>query len=104
MDQNTVILGPNGAGKTTTLRILVTMLKKDRGLVRVGGFDVNKNPREVRRAVGYMSAAIRHRSAEWWFYFHSAKSVQDAENRGAWKHGGGEGRPHRRFDDTHMRW
>lgn len=47
-------LGPNGAGKTTTMRILTTFLRADEGLVRVAGFDVGKNPEEVRRRIGYM--------------------------------------------------
>ncbi len=46
------VLGPNGAGKTTTVRILTTLLKPDAGVARVAGFDVAKNPEEVRRRIG----------------------------------------------------
>ena len=40
----TALVGPNGAGKTTLLLILATLLKPDRGLVRVGGLDVVADP------------------------------------------------------------
>ncbi|MHB8793213.1 MAG: ATP-binding cassette domain-containing protein [Thermoleophilia bacterium] len=50
-------LGPNGAGKTTTLRMLATLLPIDSGEAKVAGFDVKKEPHEVRRRVGYVSQA-----------------------------------------------
>jgi len=46
------LLGPNGAGKTTIVRILATLLRPDVGRVRVAGYDVMKQPDEVRRAIG----------------------------------------------------
>ena len=46
------LLGPNGAGKTTTVRILTTLLKPDAGMARIAGFDVLKQPDEVRRRIG----------------------------------------------------
>ena len=48
-------LGPNGAGKTTTLRMLATLLPIDEGEAIVTGFDVRKQPGEVRKHVGYVS-------------------------------------------------
>lgn len=48
------LVGPNGAGKTTTMRMLVTLLKPDKGEIRVGGYSVRKTPREVRRQIGFM--------------------------------------------------
>jgi ABC-2 type transport system ATP-binding protein len=48
-------LGPNGAGKTTTIKVLATLLSPTAGRVRVNGFDVGTDPREVRRSIGYMA-------------------------------------------------
>ncbi|MEV4318230.1 ATP-binding cassette domain-containing protein [Actinocrispum sp. NPDC049592] len=46
------LLGPNGAGKTTTVRMLATLLQPDGGRATVAGYDVVKQPREVRRRIG----------------------------------------------------
>ena len=48
-------LGPNGAGKTTTLRILATLLPPSGGDARVMGYDVGKEPEQVRRRIGYVA-------------------------------------------------
>ncbi|TES85471.1 ATP-binding cassette domain-containing protein [Candidatus Aerophobetes bacterium] len=48
------LLGPNAAGKTTTMRILTCFLSPTRGEARVAGFDVSKDPLEVRRRIGYL--------------------------------------------------
>ena len=47
-------LGPNGAGKTTTMRMLTGYLPMNSGCIEVAGFDVSKEPREVRRRIGYL--------------------------------------------------
>ncbi len=47
-------LGPNGAGKTTTMRILTCYLPPTEGTARVAGYDVFKQPLEVKRRVGYL--------------------------------------------------
>jgi oleandomycin transport system ATP-binding protein len=46
------VLGPNGAGKTTAVRILATLLRADGGTARVNGFDVRKQPEQVRGSIG----------------------------------------------------
>ncbi|MGW2616760.1 ATP-binding cassette domain-containing protein [Streptomyces sp. NPDC001500] len=52
--QGTVLglLGPNGAGKTTAVRCLTTLLRPDRGRAVVAGFDVLRQPDDVRRSIG----------------------------------------------------
>jgi len=45
-------LGPNGAGKSTAVRMLTTLLKPSSGSARVAGFDVVKNPSDVRKKIG----------------------------------------------------
>ncbi len=45
-------LGPNGAGKTTTIGMLITLIKPDGGTAIVAGYDVVKEPREVRKRIG----------------------------------------------------
>ncbi len=48
----TAVLGPNGAGKTTAVRVLTTLTEADGGVATVAGFDVRKQPTEVRRRIG----------------------------------------------------
>jgi ABC-2 type transport system ATP-binding protein len=51
------LLGPNGAGKTTTIAILTTTLAKSSGNVKIAGYDLDKNPSEVRGKIGVIFQA-----------------------------------------------
>jgi len=46
------LLGPNGAGKSTTLEIIETLRQKTSGEVVVDGFNLDKNPNEIKRIIG----------------------------------------------------
>ena len=51
----TALLGPNGAGKTTLLRLLVGLLKRDHGSIKVGGIDPQVDPMAVRKNIGFLT-------------------------------------------------
>lgn len=46
------LLGPNGAGKSTTLEIIETLREKTAGTVLVDGFDLDKQPNEIKKIIG----------------------------------------------------
>ncbi len=47
-------LGPNGAGKTTTMRMVAGYLPPSAGTVRIAGIDVQEQPSEIKRQLGYL--------------------------------------------------
>ena len=46
------LLGPNGAGKSTTLEIIETLRNKTGGTIIVDGFDLDKDPGEIKKIIG----------------------------------------------------
>lgn len=52
------LLGPNGAGKTTTVRMLTTLLHPTSGEAKVAGFDVLREPLQVKKHIGYSPQEI----------------------------------------------
>jgi len=51
-------LGPNGAGKTTTINMLVNLVKKTSGTIMIDGIDLDRNPQEVYKRVGFAMQEI----------------------------------------------
>jgi len=47
-------LGPNGAGKTTTIKMLTGILKPSAGEIIIANQDIQKNPAEAKKSVGYV--------------------------------------------------
>ena len=52
------LLGPNGAGKTTFLNILGGTVSKTKGNIIVWGFDIDKNPRQVKASIGIVPQEV----------------------------------------------
>lgn len=48
------LLGPNGAGKTTTFKIIVGLLRPTSGTVQIGNYDIEKNPVEAKKIIGFI--------------------------------------------------
>ena len=48
------LIGPNGAGKTTALRVIATLLQITKGSINILGFDLQKQPDEIRKLISYL--------------------------------------------------
>jgi len=76
------LIGPNGSGKTTTIKIILGLIKKDRGLVNVLGYDIDKNPFEYKQFIGYVpeTAALPEylTAYEFLYYVGRIRGVQDS--------------------------
>ena len=58
------LLGPNGAGKTTLIGLLTSLLRLERGTVRIFGHDVAREPVAARRLVGLVPQEVNFNSFE----------------------------------------
>lgn len=47
-------LGPNGAGKTTTIKMITSLLRPTSGQITIDGFDIQKDPIEAKRRIGFI--------------------------------------------------
>lgn len=52
------LLGPNGAGKSTAMRMLACFLRPDSGTANICGYDIQQNPIEVRKSLGYLAENV----------------------------------------------
>ncbi|MDT8301092.1 MAG: ATP-binding cassette domain-containing protein [Sedimentisphaerales bacterium] len=52
------LLGPNGAGKSTAMRMLACFLRPDSGTANICGYDIQQNPIEVRKTIGYLAENV----------------------------------------------
>lgn len=49
------LVGPNGSGKTTTIKLIMNMLRKDKGAININGYDSVKGEVEAKEIIGYVS-------------------------------------------------
>ncbi|MEM2899495.1 MAG: ABC transporter ATP-binding protein [Thermoplasmata archaeon] len=52
------LVGPNGAGKTTCLKIIMGLLKMDRGTITINGMNPLENPYEYKKSIGYVPETV----------------------------------------------
>ncbi len=79
-------IGPNGAGKTTTMRILTALLKPTSGQAFVDGREVTRDPRAIRKLVGWMpdSFGVYDNMKAWEYldFFAAAFGVPESRRQG----------------------
>jgi len=74
------LLGPNGAGKTTTINLILGLIKPQRGTIRVLGYDISTQTRQVYQRTGYVpqeTNLYQDLSAENNLWHHAALYCQD---------------------------
>ncbi len=78
-------LGPNGAGKTTTMRMLTCFLTPTGGTATVAGFDIQEQPLEVKKRIGYLPETppvyLEMRIAEYLTFVGQLKGLSGTELR-----------------------
>ena len=47
-------IGPNGSGKTTTINLIMNLMKRDSGSVKIFGEDIRENEREIKNRIGFV--------------------------------------------------
>ncbi|MCW4010456.1 MAG: ABC transporter ATP-binding protein [Candidatus Bathyarchaeota archaeon] len=78
------LIGPNGAGKTTTLRVISTLILPTSGSVSVFGFDVVRQPDEVRQILSYLpEEAGAYRNLSGYEYLHFMAKFSGSDTREA---------------------
>lgn len=79
------LLGPNGAGKTTTVRMLSSILKPSEGTACIAGYDVVRNPQQVRHLVGHLTEFpglyLRMRALDYLDFFGELQGMPRDERR-----------------------
>lgn len=62
------IIGPNGAGKTTTIKLIMNLIHRNSGSIKVFGYDPMEEEKRVKERIGYVGETqyfYEHRSARW---------------------------------------